>query len=116
MSLKQVWLYYFPPYCRLCGAVPTTHKTATPARKVDDRAVGDSLHSRAVAARSPGKAKSHKLHGQQAIQSSRVMEIQQALIREHYLTGEANGNWDSSTQAAMQKYPVRPGMADQGDP
>jgi hypothetical protein len=36
--------------------------------------------------------------------SERVTQIQQALIREHYLTSEANGNWDSTTQAAMQKY------------
>ena len=33
-----------------------------------------------------------------------MTEIQQALIREHYLNGEANGNWDATTQAAMQKY------------
>ena len=46
----------------------------------------------------------HRLHGQQAIDSARVTEIQQALIREHYLTGEATGNWDAMTQAAMQKY------------
>ncbi len=32
------------------------------------------------------------------------MEIQQALIREHYLSSDANGNWDATTQAAMQKY------------
>src|SRR5438045_8919930 len=37
------------------------------------------------------------------------MEIQQALIREHYLSGEANGNWDATTQAAMQKF-----QSDQG--
>ena len=53
--------------------------------------------------------KSHKLHGQQAIASERVTEIQQALIREHYLNGEANGEWDSTTQSAMQKF-----QADQG--
>jgi peptidoglycan hydrolase-like protein with peptidoglycan-binding domain len=53
--------------------------------------------------------KSHKLHGQQSIEPSRVTEIQQALIREHYLTGEANGTWDATTEAAMQKY-----QADQG--
>ena len=52
---------------------------------------------------------SHKLHGQQAIEPARVTEIQQALIREHYLTGEANGKWDATTKAAMQKY-----QADQG--
>jgi len=37
------------------------------------------------------------------------MEIQQALIRVHYLSGEVNGKWDDTTKAAMQKY-----QADQG--
>jgi hypothetical protein len=54
-------------------------------------------------------AQSHKVHGQQAIAPARVTEIQQALIREHYLTTDANGQWDSTTAAAMQKY-----QADQG--
>jgi hypothetical protein len=51
----------------------------------------------------PGK-RSHKLHGQQAIDSERVTQIQTALAREHYLSAEPNGEWDSTTQAAMQKY------------
>lgn len=53
--------------------------------------------------------KSHRLHGQQAIEPARVTEIQEALIREHYLSGEPTGNWDATTSAAMQKY-----QADQG--
>jgi hypothetical protein len=53
--------------------------------------------------------RSHRLHGQQAIDPERATQIQQALIREHYLTGEASGNWDATTIAAMQKY-----QADQG--
>ncbi|MDR3740013.1 MAG: peptidoglycan-binding domain-containing protein [Terracidiphilus sp.] len=52
---------------------------------------------------------SHRLHGQQGIDSARATEIQQALIREHYMSGEPTGSWDSTTQAAMQKY-----QADQG--
>jgi peptidoglycan hydrolase-like protein with peptidoglycan-binding domain len=52
---------------------------------------------------------SHKLHGQQAIDSERVTAIQQALIREHYLTGEPTSRWDADTQAAMLKF-----QADQG--
>jgi peptidoglycan hydrolase-like protein with peptidoglycan-binding domain len=52
---------------------------------------------------------SHKVHGQQAIEPARVTEIQQALIREHYLSGEADGAWDAETIAAMQKF-----QADQG--
>jgi hypothetical protein len=59
--------------------------------------------------RTSTKLASHKLHGQQAIQPARVTEIQQALIREHYLSGEANGQWDATTVAAMQKF-----QADQG--
>jgi hypothetical protein len=51
----------------------------------------------------------HLMRGQQAIQSSRVTEIQEALIRQHYMTGEATGEWDATTQAAMQKY-----QSDQG--
>jgi hypothetical protein len=53
--------------------------------------------------------KSRHVRGQQAIDPERVTQIQQALIREHYLSGDATGNWDTTTQAAMQKY-----QADQG--
>ena len=52
-----------------------------------------------------GKRKaSWKRHGQQGIQAERATEIQQALIREHYLTGDPSGVWDSRTQAALVKY------------
>lgn len=43
------------------------------------------------------------------VDSQRAREIQQALIRQHYLEGEPSGKWDSATQAAMQRY-----QADQG--
>jgi peptidoglycan hydrolase-like protein with peptidoglycan-binding domain len=60
------------------------------------------------------KLAAHRRHrpivrGQQSIDSERATEIQQALIREHYLTGDPSGKWDPSTIAAMQKY-----QADQG--
>ncbi len=34
----------------------------------------------------------------------RVRAIQEALIREKYLTGEPSGTWDSRTQNAMSRY------------
>jgi hypothetical protein len=55
--------------------------------------------------KSTGKRKaSWKKKGQQGINSERAAEIQQALIREKYLTGEPTGTWDSRTQAALVKY------------
>jgi len=47
---------------------------------------------------------SRRVRGQQAIDPDRVTQIQQALIREHYLNSDANGEWDATTVAAMQKY------------
>ena len=42
--------------------------------------------------------------GQQAIKGDRAREIQAALIREHYLTGEPTGVWDERTKKAMAQY------------
>jgi len=75
-------------------------------------AFGSRVHRSPTSGRAHGSHKvvrSHRLHGQQAIEPARVTEIQQALIREHYLSGEATGKWDATTEAAMQKY-----QADQG--
>ena len=42
--------------------------------------------------------------GQQAMDQNRVREIQTALIREHYLTGQPSGTWDARSREAMAKY------------
>jgi hypothetical protein len=42
--------------------------------------------------------------GQQKVDPQRAREIQEALVREHYLKGEPSGRWDEATQAAMQRY------------
>lgn len=47
---------------------------------------------------------SWKKKGQQGIKPDRATEIQEALIREKYLTGEPTGVWDARSQAAMEKY------------
>jgi hypothetical protein len=53
-------------------------------------------------------ASSHKhkktARGQQKIDSARAQEIQEALIREHYLTGEATGKWTQASEDAMRRY------------
>ena len=45
-----------------------------------------------------------KSRGQQKIDPQRAEQIQQALIREHYLDGEATGVWNDTCQRAMQRY------------
>lgn len=77
----------------LASATTTKAHHATSAHA--KTAHGVSSHSR---------KRAHKLHGQQAIDSDRVTQIQTALVRERYLSTEPNGQWDTTTQAAMQKY------------
>jgi hypothetical protein len=77
--------------------------TASPARET-----GATRKGRVT--RASRKTQAPHLHGQQSIDPERVTQIQQALVREHYLSSDdATGRWDSTTEAAMQKY-----QADQG--
>lgn len=50
------------------------------------------------------KAGAWKKHGQQAIDTDRTKQIQQALWREHYYSGAADGTWNAETRGAMERY------------
>jgi hypothetical protein len=45
-----------------------------------------------------------RARGQQKIDSERATAIQEALIREHYLSGDAKGTWNQASEDAMRKY------------
>src|SRR5580692_8417816 len=72
-----------------------THTASTTAAHKSS-AKGSSSHKR-------GKRKA-TARGQQKIDPQRAQEIQTALIREHYLSGEAAGTWDQSSEEAMRRY------------
>lgn len=92
MRLAIGKLLIFSAVLALCVGQATAAQQKTPTKPVKH-------------AHRHGKRKvSWKKKGQQGIKSDRATEIQQALIRENYLTGEPSGLWDSRTQAAMVKY------------
>jgi hypothetical protein len=66
-------------------------------------------HSHRLHHKALRRSSQRRVRGQQTIDPQRATEIQQALIREHYLSGDPSGKWDAETQAAMQKY-----QSDQG--
>jgi hypothetical protein len=53
--------------------------------------------------RKNGKRKT-AARGQQKIDSERAEAIQEALIREHYMSGEPAGTWNEASEAAMRRY------------
>jgi peptidoglycan hydrolase-like protein with peptidoglycan-binding domain len=63
-------------------------------------------HSKAVRRTKYTKhsSRSRRSRGQQSISENRAREIQEALIREHYLQGDPSGSFDAQTKAALTKY------------
>jgi hypothetical protein len=77
-----------------------SHSSAGTHAKSSTAVAGHSGKSKYASSRKGGK----KVRGQQKIDPERAQEIQEALIREHYLSGEAAGSWNESSEAAMRKY------------
>ena len=65
---------------------------------------GTTTHSTTHKGKKTRRTASRHPRGQQKIDSQRAQEIQEALIREHYLTGKPTGVWNDETQQAMQRY------------
>jgi hypothetical protein len=89
-----------------CVAVPAASArqdsgdTAT-KRSASTKATG-AAHAKSK--RSSKKRKPARAKGQQKIDSDRASEIQEALIREHYLSGTASGTWNQASEDAMRRY------------
>jgi hypothetical protein len=84
---------------------PVSHShTSTAAHAKSSKSTSTSAHSTSKGKKSKKSAASHRTHGQQKIDSKRTLEIQEALIREHYLDGKPTGVWNDATQQAMQRY------------
>jgi hypothetical protein len=92
-------------------------KTAKAHVVSNSKATGPKASSTTVSHKSAALASRHsqksslktvaakpKSHGQQAIDSDRTAEIQEALIREHYLDGEPSGQWDQATREALTRF------------
>jgi Putative peptidoglycan binding domain len=84
------------------GAPSTEKQPTTPTAKTKKISTHTTRHA-------TRKTRKGRVRGQKAIDVNRVREIQEALIREHYMKGEPSGKWDASTQQALHRY-----QADQG--
>jgi hypothetical protein len=79
---------------------------------------GSTKHTKAAAASKPSTATAahnsklrhtssrgkKRVRGQQKIDPVRAQSIQEALIREHYLSGNAAGTWNQASEDAMRRY------------
>jgi hypothetical protein len=79
----------------------TGHKTASTQAKSNGASARGSKPKYASSRKSSKKTTAR---GQQKIDPERAQEIQEALIREHYLSGDAAGTWNQASEDAMRRY------------
>ena len=85
----------------LAYATTATRKPATKSSTVSSKTKKNSHKTSTKGKRS---RKSARKRGQQNIDPTRAREIQEALIRDGYMQGEASGTWDQASQKAMEKF------------
>jgi len=98
-----------PSQISTAPAAKSKHRTSAHSAKKHTPAQTSAHTSAKKSGKSSRGKKGSRKRGQQVIDSARAREIQDALIREHYLEGEPSGKWDSATQAAMQRYQTNQG-------
>jgi len=81
----------------LVGATPASAAPRSNAKHSSPTISHSSKHSKK-------HGKSAESHGQRTISEDRTREIQAALLREHYLSGEPTGAWDQGTKDALARY------------
>ena len=85
------------------GSKTTARSSRKSSAKSATSSASKSRTGTKSSSKSRGRKKVARTRGQQSIAPERVTEIQQALIRTHYLDGEPSGSWDTNTQTAMRR-------------
>jgi hypothetical protein len=80
-----------------------TSSSAHPSSKAHSTK-SQSTSTRSTSRKGKRSSKTSWRHSQQKVDAGRAREIQEALIREHYLSGNATGKWDVATEGALRKY------------
>jgi peptidoglycan hydrolase-like protein with peptidoglycan-binding domain len=92
---------------------------ATPApknaKKQANSVKSDSKPANA-AHHSSKKSRKTRARGQKNIDADRARQIQEALFREHYMSGSPTGKWDDTTQQAMRHYQAAQGWQSKSVP
>ena len=84
---------------------PVAH-SASPTRAANRSKSSTTAANDGKATRASSRKNSKKkiARGQQKIDPERAQAIQEALIREHYMTGEPAGTWNQASEDAMRRY------------
>jgi hypothetical protein len=85
------------------GKTTATTSSGTPHSSKSKSAKSGNPSTRTVSHKGKRSRKGYH-RGQQKIDVERTHQIQDALIRQHYMTGAPTGKWDASTEEALRRF------------
>ena len=92
----------------VCALAFAQTSSATSAKTTSSAKKSSTVKSRTVSTKHSShkgkKSRKSWRSGQQKVDPVRSREIQEALIRQHYLNGDATGKWDATTEDAMRRF------------
>jgi hypothetical protein len=91
-----------PPTAKPTQQTNSATKPASPSASATKST--SATHATSSHRPSSRRRRSGRVRGQTKIDPERARTIQQALIREHYLSGEPTGIWNEASEAAMRRY------------
>ncbi len=118
-NIRSVWLCAAVSLAMFCGygvtgihaqdaaatASGTTPAEAQPAATAKRKTTSHSaITTKSRYRNSRSSSRRRTARGQQKIDPERAHEIQQALIRAHYLSPKAEGTWNQDSEDAMRRY------------
>jgi hypothetical protein len=88
---------------------PTNSKSASSSHKSPKSSKSSKSSTTSSSKSKNKKSAKSTAHGQHAIDPQRTIAIQQALVQEHYLSGEPTGKWDQATKDALVRFQAENG-------
>jgi hypothetical protein len=88
----------------LAGTLASAQTTSSHSKTKASSSATSATHKSSTKGKKTAKTASWHKRGQQKIDPQRAREIQEALIREHYLDGKAAGTWNDASQKAMERF------------
>jgi hypothetical protein len=85
------------------GKTTATTSSSTPHSSKSKSAKSGNASTATVSHKGKRSRKGYH-RGQQKIDAERTHQIQDALIRQHYMTGQPTGKWDASTEEALRHF------------
>jgi hypothetical protein len=109
IAILAIGLLFAGPVSASTTSTNTKSTKSTSSSHKSSKSSKSSKSGKTSSSKSKKKSAKSTSRGQHAIDQGRTLAIQEALIRDHYLSGEPSGKWDQETKDALVRLQAENG-------